>query len=261
MTVVATGPELLKDVEADARREDGSGRNDAGEWVDATGIPDAVRDDGAGEVGDDRGEGEEAVSVTVVARGELGQQRVADLALYRTAAAGVVAEVLVEEKLHAETDVTVDDGDGFGGTLALAVTGDVCAPAGGLIAGLGVKRAGGRANEAVEAIGVFRVVHQKIVRCRADVRDAIDEKYGVERGGLLLRLRGWGGGRMLLQGFRRRGYRCLRRILAATALRGGRGGSGDRGRLGEKVIGRERSPEKRGEREQQRLSHGSDEAS
>ncbi len=54
--MAALKDELAEEVAADASGEDGTGADDAGEgWVVGIGIPEDVRDDGAGEVGDGGG--------------------------------------------------------------------------------------------------------------------------------------------------------------------------------------------------------------
>jgi len=143
----------------------------------------------------------------------------------------------VEEKLHAKTNIAVDDGNRFGRALALTVPGDVCAPAGGLVAGFGVKRACGGTDESVEAVGVFRIIDQKIVSRWANVRDAVDKVDGVKCRSLL----GWSESRMLLQRLRRCRLRCIRCILDTFTLRGSRGRwsrIGSSGSLGKEAAAR-----------------------
>ena len=102
---------LCKEVLADARSGDSAGADDPAEGV-VVGIPEGVGDDRAGEVGNGRGEGEEAVAVNIMARGDLGEQGIADLAFDGAAVAGDVLHVLLEDGLHGEADIAVDGSDG-----------------------------------------------------------------------------------------------------------------------------------------------------
>ena len=172
--VTALEDELAEEVETDARRKDSAGGDDAGERVEAIGIPEAVRDDWAGEVGDGWSEGEEAVAVGVVACGDLGEQGVFDLVLDVAAVAGDVAEVFMEEFLHAVADVAVDGRDGDRGAVALAEAGEVCAPAGWLAADLRVERADGGVGEGGLAVGVVEVALEEFALGGRMVRPAVD---------------------------------------------------------------------------------------
>src|SRR5271170_2860247 len=113
---------------ADASGEDEARRDDSIHWIWRVGIPDAVSDDWAGEVGDRWRQREEPVAVCVVPRCYLREQGVLDLSLLAATVAGDVTHVFVEEHLHAVAHVAIDGGDGHCRSEALAVAGPVLAP-------------------------------------------------------------------------------------------------------------------------------------
>ena len=158
-----------------------------------TGVPGVVGDNGAGEVGDDGGEGEEAVAVLAVAGGDLGEEGVLQLVLGGAAVAGEVAEVLMEEELHAEADVAVHGGDGGGGGEALGVAGEVLSPADGLVAALGVEGNDGGAEQGGETVGVPDVVVEEVVEGGLVVGLTVDEGETGDAEGFSLVCGGRGG--------------------------------------------------------------------
>src|ERR1700722_15454791 len=82
IVVAALEDELGEEGRADAGGGYGGGGDDASERV-VVGVPEGIGDDGPGEVRDGRGQSEEAMTIHVVARGDLREQRVADLAPHR----------------------------------------------------------------------------------------------------------------------------------------------------------------------------------